>query len=316
MRVTLIHNPTSGEGRPSAAALMAWLCEAGHEPEYHSTKAAGLGPVLQDPGDLVVIAGGDGTVCEVARQLRRHGTGVPITLLPVGTANNVARALGLYASPRELVEGLERGRRVRLDVGVVEGLGAERRFIEAAGFGGFAEMMAFVDSGAHRRTRESIERCHGLDGYVRLLRKRVQGRRARGWRVEIDGADVSGRYILVEIMNIRYVGPNLLLAPDAHPDDGVFDVVLVAGEDAALLDAHLAARLCGAGVPTPLPVRRGRRVRLARKDAGFHVDDEICRTDRAVVEVRVDPGALDLLIPARVPPSARKREDAEENGPG
>jgi hypothetical protein len=81
--------------------------------------------VLDKRADLVAVAGGDGTVASVAR--RMVGRGIPVAVLPMGTANNIARSLGLLKkSFEELVEGWRDARRVPLDVGIVCGPWGER----------------------------------------------------------------------------------------------------------------------------------------------------------------------------------------------
>ena len=83
---------------------------------------------------LVAVAGGDGTVADVMRVLA--GSSAPMTVLPFGTANNVAASLGLAGRPvEELVAGWETGRQLRYFTGRVTGGGATSTFVEALGGG-------------------------------------------------------------------------------------------------------------------------------------------------------------------------------------
>ena len=84
MRVTLIHNPGAGRQEYDAKALMKLLRRAGHRPRYQSSKDKGWDRALDKRADLVVVAGGDGTVAAVARRMVRRG--VPVAVLPAGTA--------------------------------------------------------------------------------------------------------------------------------------------------------------------------------------------------------------------------------------
>ena len=94
MKVTLIHNPAAGDDRqPSAGQLEALIEEAGHKVRYESTKEKGWTKALKKETDLVVVAGGDGTVAKVARRL--IGEKLPLTILPMGTANNISKTLGI-----------------------------------------------------------------------------------------------------------------------------------------------------------------------------------------------------------------------------
>src|SRR5262245_38892601 len=111
VHVTLMHNPKAGSGSPSKKALVAQLEHAGHRVDSYSTKDKDFIRGLESPGDLVVIAGGDGTVRKVA--LRLIGRNVPIAILPLGTANNIAKALGLDCTAKHLIKNLSRARSVR-----------------------------------------------------------------------------------------------------------------------------------------------------------------------------------------------------------
>ena len=142
MRVTLIHNPGAGkQGSGSAEQIIAALESAGHQVRYKSSKDDDWKKALKKPADLVVVAAGDGTVGRVTR--RMVGRGVPVTLLPSGTANNIGRSLGLLERPfEELIRGWEGARRVKLDVGVAAGPWGERYFVEGLGTGLFADLLA------------------------------------------------------------------------------------------------------------------------------------------------------------------------------
>src|SRR5256886_13726188 len=100
MRITLIHNPKAGDAKHGKRQLMAALAKAGHHATYQSTKEPGLKKALKKPTDLVLAAGGDGTTAKVASRL--VDSGIPLSVLPLGTANNLARALGFVASPEAI----------------------------------------------------------------------------------------------------------------------------------------------------------------------------------------------------------------------
>ena len=132
MHVTLVHNPTAGEGSPGRDELCALLRAAGHEPYYVSSKKKKeLRRALQDAEDLVLVAGGDGTVEEVARRLA--GRSVSMAILPFGTSNNIATTLGVSGSAGEIIAGLSEATASRLDLGTVRAPWAKRVFVESAG---------------------------------------------------------------------------------------------------------------------------------------------------------------------------------------
>src|SRR3981189_1826117 len=104
MRIILMHNPKAGRGKHTKKDLMAALANTGHHAIYQSTKKSGYKKALKKSTDLVLAAGGDGTVGKIGREL--IDTGIPMSVLPLGTANNLARSLGFIASPEEIITGL------------------------------------------------------------------------------------------------------------------------------------------------------------------------------------------------------------------
>src|SRR5207245_988136 len=93
VRITLIHNPgAGGERRKDAKKLRRLLGEHGHEVRYRSTKEDGWQRALKKPADLVVIAGGDGTVAKVTR--RMVGRGIPMPALRAGRDQGETRWQG------------------------------------------------------------------------------------------------------------------------------------------------------------------------------------------------------------------------------
>lgn len=295
MQVTLIHSPTAGEGHPTRDALMNALAHAGHDPVYRSSDEAEWHTVLDFPADLVVAAGGDGTVREVALALA--GRGVPLAVVPVGTANNIALTLGVFGALHEIVATWERARTVRLDVGVTRGPWGERRFIEAVGFGAFARTIRDADdlreAGA---VHDANERDQRLFDDLRMLRNQVRDCCAAPARFVLDGDTISGRYVLASVMNIRSVGPNLLLAPDADPGDGLFDVVLVPEDARDHLTAHLERRLAGSNSAPAALVRRARRVLVEWDGPDVHFDSEVWPKQRDHLRAVETPLRVEIAL--------------------
>jgi diacylglycerol kinase (ATP) len=139
---------------------------------------------------------------------------------------------------------------------------------------------------------------------LRLLREAVQDEPARRWELELDGADLSGDLLAVEAMNVRETGPNVLLAPEADPGDGLLDVVLVTAEDRAALVAYLGARIENRPMGTPpLHSRRGRNLIVRPPQSGtLRVDDEVLTENPEhegvdAARASIDPARLSVLVP-------------------
>ncbi|MFL6572341.1 MAG: diacylglycerol/lipid kinase family protein [Burkholderiales bacterium] len=300
MRVTLIHNPGAGStGEKDALKLEKLLSRAGHKVRYRSSKERGWKRALKKPADVVVVAGGDGTVGRVMR--RMVGRGVPLALLPSGTANNIARTLDLLERPFEdMVRGWESARRVKLDIGVAKGPWGERYCIEGVGAGLFANLLA--------RPKKKDAKDGKPDDVVERALRRLQDMAVHCEAVDVaatlDGEDISGRYVLFEAINLRYVGPNMFLAPEGKTGDGLLDVVLVTEDERARLLEYLNKWQKNRERRAALPTRRGRRLKIEWTGYELHVDDKLYpREDddpeemAGIVEAWIEPAAVELLVP-------------------
>jgi diacylglycerol kinase (ATP) len=301
MRVILLHNPTAGHGKHNKKQLMVALTEAGHQATYQSTKKKGYEKALKKSADLMLVAGGDGTVAKIARRL--IDSGKPISVLPLGTANNLARSLGFTRSVEDIIARLEHGRKHAFDVGIASGPWGKRYIFEGAGAGLLADYVRTARQAKSKAKKKKLSKEQEMAHHVSLLRRRSRDYRAQAWKIEIDGNNISGRYILWEAMNIRSVGPALYLAPWAATKDGEFDFVCVREEDRALLLEHLDSRLAGKKSKFPLPTRTFRKLKIAVKRTPVHLDDKLWPRQkkkapkRFELKITVKPAALLILQP-------------------
>ncbi len=146
MKIVLIHNPDAGDDQqPSSDELLGLIRDAGHTARYQSSKDENWHSALEQACDIVAVAGGDGIIGTVAKHL--IGRQVPIAVLPMGTANNIAKTLGLTDRPLEqLIAGWATAPRVKFDVGMASGPWNLKYFIEGLGIGLFTETMYRLDA--------------------------------------------------------------------------------------------------------------------------------------------------------------------------
>jgi diacylglycerol kinase (ATP) len=292
MRILVVHNPKAGSEEHEGEDFIKALKKAGHKAIYQSAKEKGIGKALKKRVDLILVAGGDGTVTKVARRLVAMKSEIPLAVLPVGTANNFARSLGFCLSKKELIEQLNDGKCGTFDVGLARGPWGKRYFFEGAGAGLFADYLRAPKKNEPKSKAETMRR------HVKELRRRLQSYRARQWQIELDGSDLSGRYLLWHAMNIRSVGPVLTLAADAKTTDGTFDFVGAREEDRALLLDYFGARVAGKRRKFPLRAKRFTKMRLHWKEWPLHFDDALWPAeeekapDQCEIEVRVKNAAL------------------------
>jgi diacylglycerol kinase family enzyme len=259
MNVTLLVNPGAGNGAASPEELGRVIESAGHRVEIRRARKSAIPKALRDPGDLVAVAGGDGTVGRVMKLLA--GGPVPMAILPTGTANNIATSLGIFGDPAAIVASWSRHDIRRVDVGLARGPWGETRFVESVGLGLLAHLI----------TPEVGDNLEGTDEARTEARRAARRLPASEWRVELDGRDLSGAYLLLEAMNIRCAGPKLWLAEQGRAGDGKLEIVRALERDRPTLVA--LADTFGTSRPT-LPTERGTRLRLWCTAVELHVDDQ------------------------------------------
>lgn len=268
MQITLIHNPGAGDGQ-DVKALVRLISDAGHDLRYRSSKK-GWERLLDERSDLVVAAGGDGTVGKVA--MAAADRGLPFAAVPIGTANNIAKTIGVFGDAADLIETWSTSPRSEqpFDLGEVVAPWGSKRFVEGVGGGLIADLIAREEEVADATLlgRETDRALHVLAELVRETPVRL-------WQVRADGKSFSGNYFALEVLNIQFVGPNLPLAPGAFPGDGLLDVVMIGETDRELLLEYLDNRLRLASARMPeLRTARARHIEIV-SPAGvhWHVDD-------------------------------------------
>jgi diacylglycerol kinase (ATP) len=288
VRVLLAYNPGAGEDDVDAELLVGELRASGHEVDAHSVGEHGWERCLDQPADLVVVAGGDGTGATFFNQLA--GRGAAAAIVPVGSANNIARALGYDDGAPGALTGRERR---RFDVCSLAWRGRTERFVESAGAGVFTEMVARAHAtGADPSGDEKLEL--GL----RRLAEVAADARAVEWTIDAGGRDLSGSFVAVEVMNGRLVGPNVPVAPEADPGDGLLELVLVRARDAPQLEAYAHARLEQREAPElRLDTHRADRIVLEPlEQTPFRVDDEVVGECQGAVTATVET-TLEIAVP-------------------
>ncbi len=303
MRVILLHNPTAGNQRHNADELAAMIEDADHDVVKVVSRKEELADALRTGCDLVAVAGGDGTVGKAASILT--GTQVPLTILPAGTANNMAHTLGLRGELPELIADWAHSEVRGFDAAVVTwGDGPRQRspFYEAFGLGAFPIAMAEADRLDEEVPLDDAEATLQRDRV--LLREAAATAPVRDYRITIDGEDHSGAYLLVEAMLIPCIGPHVAIAPGIDPHDGLLDIVLVPEEERARLVAELDELIGGRPVKWRLDHLRGRHVVIEVDEGRFHADGDFCEDDTGAcdggrIELFSTADAFRMLVPPR-----------------
>jgi YegS/Rv2252/BmrU family lipid kinase len=234
--------------------------------------------------DLVVLAGGDGTMNAAADAL--VDCGLPFGILPIGTANDLARTLAIPSDLAAAAAVIGAGRRHRIDLGEVNG----KHYFNAASIGLSAEV-------TRHHTKER-KRRYWLFAYVLSLRDAWRTTRPFRATLTCDGQRRRLRAIQVTVGNGRHYGGGMTVSEDAAIDDGRLDVYcLQAGSLWRLLALFPALRLGRLRRRESVHVTRGRTVELrTRRAMPINTDGEL--TTHTPAQFRVVPGALAVFVPA------------------
>jgi diacylglycerol kinase family enzyme len=286
--VALLYNEEAGQG-VTFSQLRESIQRHGHELVGAIEIEQGIEPLLEARPDVVAAAGGDGTVAVAARTLA--GQGISLAILPMGTANNIARSFGSCGPVDELIARWTDATRVPLDLGILDGAMGERRFVEAVGTGlvpGGIDAMRTKERHDDRVASSSI--AQALWKYQQVL-SRLKPER---WTVVVDGVRTTGDFLLVEVLNIPSVGPNLELSTDANPSDGMFSVVMAEEDHREALARYIRRRVDSPDCPPSLVTSHGRHVTL---DGGgpLHVDDQLL-AGQGPVSIEIHSAALEVLV--------------------
>ena len=293
MKLVLYHNETSGTAETSAEELISAFTSAGHDVIYRSKKGDEPTEDELSQADLVVAAGGDGTFGKAIRKFRNS---VPrFAIVPLGTANNVARSVGYRGTPAEIARGLAQAEERPFDIGAAHGPWGRREFVEAVGAGPLAASLI----AAHGQDMSSRDK---FQFSLEALRSGVAESPPCRWRVLVDGEPLPEELVMLEVLNVPISGPNLRLAQFADPGDGVLTVAFLTPEGrGAMLDA-----LDASDRPLPLEIARGRRVELTWNGEPLRIDDKFPDAEEAScnLTVEIDREPVRLVLP----PSAQTKE--------
>jgi len=293
-RAAVVVNPVKvgdpGKFRQTVEAALAehgwadpmWLETTPEDPGQGQARTAAEGGA-----GLVLACGGDGTVTAAAAGLA--GTGIPLAVIPLGTGNLLARNLGLPIDLGAALTVALTGRDRQLDAGVANG----SLFLTMAGLGLDAKMLA--------STSEQVKKRLGWGAYLAAGLRHLWDWQMRVCLRTDAGPPLRRRASGVIVGNVGRLQGGLALLPDAQPDDGRLDlVVLTAWGWIGWLAVTLHVLLRHSG-PTFQVVRRTfAELRIDTDRAQlWELDGEVMGRTRQLI-ITVQPGVLVVRVPAEV----------------
>jgi diacylglycerol kinase (ATP) len=290
MKVLIIGNPVSGRGKTPQRVyeLAGMLKYNGHNVEvfFSSKPRDALIRAASVDADLqrIVVAGGDGTVNEVLNGLVDPSI-VPILHLATGTANMLARELGLPTSVSETASLVDTGRILPVDMGIVSG----RRFLLVASVG--------FDSFVTLQMTEMRRQFLGYRGYLRPIVKAGLRYCPTSLKVWVDNQEpATGEMVMV--LKTRYYGGLFIFDEEARPSSGLFHVrVFPRGALTSILKYGVAG-LTRQISRLPEVIRlKGTSVRIeSQSKMPLQVDGDHCCWTPA--EIKIHPRFVPIVVPS------------------
>lgn len=300
MNITLFHNPAAGKEEPDELTLRRAFEREGHTLVYRSSKEEYFEPILKNSADVIAVAGGDGTVRKVLRHLVKCQESVPVLILPIGTANNIARGTGAFRPWEAAVKGLGEMSPEPFLHGFVKCDGVDEVFFESVGIGVFATLMNV----AKKRPEKIDAISGGLKGFPRVhaaLAAFCDKERVTPLEFVFPADAGITRSIWLEVLNIPGVGPLLDFGPayDSR-GSGFLKAACAAEEHRKSLSQWLMDKSEGKDGPVPslIPFHFDGTTRISWRGNGFHIDDEVfhyAESRKLSLEIGRAPGKLRIL---------------------
>jgi diacylglycerol kinase (ATP) len=271
-RARIIYNPTSGRElfKKHLAEVLIKLEQAGYETSVHATICEGDATeaariAVERKYDIVVAAGGDGTLNEVVNGLAEQDYRPKLGIVPMGTTNDFARALHIPRDIGQAIDVITKGESIPVDIGRMN----DRYFINIAGGGRITELTYEVPSKLKTMMGQLAYYLKGIEMLPSIKPTDVS--------IEYDGKLFEGEAMLFLIGLTNSVGGFEKLAPDASINDGLFSLLILKKTNLAefIRIATLAVR--GEHVKDPNVIyTQANRIKIhAKEKVQLNVDGEL-----------------------------------------
>jgi len=290
LKLQFIVNPSAGHGQYKLVINDIKRALSGSQASYNISvpsfkgEAISLAKKASEDHDVVVAVGGDGTINEVINGL--IGTGATLGIIPAGTGNGFAREFGIPLNVKEACKVILDGHTKQIDIGQADG----RYFIGFAGLGFDALIAKLVGEMFGPLRGMWIYFVSGFLVFNRYKPKIIS--------VKIDSEIVKIRPLVIAVANTKRYGGKAFIAPNAMPDDGLFDVCIIEYIRSWKLFWNLYKLFTGEHIKLPyVSMYRGQKVSIQSPEPfPIHLDGEAIESCREI-QFSIIPNAVKLIIP-------------------
>lgn len=232
--------------------------------------------------DVIVAAGGDGTINEVATKVLKHNK--ILGILPLGSGNGLARFLKIPKNLRHALGLINNFKTDYVDTAEFN----QKCFFNLAGMGFDAHLSAVF----------SKDKKRGLSGYVKLGFQEVFNYKPQTYQLDIDGTAYTRKAFAISIANSSQYGNDVYIAPNASVKDGLLDVCIIKPFPIIKLPVLGYVMLKGTAESSDMiEIIKGKHIKITREKAGaVHVDGEPLQMG-AEIEALVHPLSLQVIVP-------------------
>ncbi len=222
-KARIIYNPTAGREsfKRELPNVLDRLEKAGYETSAHATTGEGDAKKATEAAvergfDIVIVAGGDGTINEVVQGMAEKEYRPKLGIIPAGTTNDFARALNIPRDVKKAVDVIVDDHSMLLDIGKVND---DQYFMNIAGGGKLTELTYEVPIKLKTMLGQLAYYIKGIEMLPSIRPIRTT--------IEMDGTVIEEEIMLFLVANTNSVGGFEKLAPDAQLDDGYFSVIIL-----------------------------------------------------------------------------------------
>lgn len=289
-RAVFLYNPQSGKGHIARNAdnICAVFRDGGYDIRPQPIDFGANPFDGNEAVDLMVVAGGDGTVNFVVNAMKRKGLDIALGVIPAGTANDFAGALGMSPDPIAAARQIAAGVTERVDCGRVNGL----YFVNVFSFGIFTT--------TSQRTSDRNKHMIGKLAYLIEGVREFRSVHAVPLEIEADGESFDFRSLMVLVFNGETAG-GFRLARRASIKDGMFDCVMLEKRNMLHSTLAMGSYLLGWN-PKIVRQLRARKIQI-RSTINEPTDVDGQRGAEFPLHIECLPGELHVLCPAPEPPA-------------